>query len=176
MSDIPHRSFCTNYPSRALTLHTNVAIKKVTEKSNEKLKTYKALWDTGATQSVITKNIVDDLQLVPIDSIPVHHAGGKSLSDVYLIDIVLPNHVIFSALRVTTMQVTNNFPINVLIGMDIISSGDFAVTNHNGKTSMSFMFPSYQKIDFVDIADKINMEKFGNREQKRDTKSNGDKK
>jgi hypothetical protein len=37
----------------------------------------------------------------------------------------------------------------MLIGMNIITMGDFAITNHRGQTVMSFRVPSLQKIDFV---------------------------
>jgi len=36
-----------------------------------------------------------------------------------------------------------------LIGMDIISQSDFAVTAYNGNTKMSFLVPSTHEIDFV---------------------------
>lgn len=38
--------------------------------------------------------------------------------------------------------------IDLLIGMDIISLGDFAITNVNGKTTFSFRLPSTSIIDF----------------------------
>ena len=37
----------------------------------------------------------------------------------------------------------------VLIGMDIITVGDFVVTNRNGKTVFSFQTPSTHEYDFV---------------------------
>jgi len=37
----------------------------------------------------------------------------------------------------------------MLIGMDIIGIGDFAVSNYNNKTIFSFRYPSKHKIDFV---------------------------
>jgi len=37
---------------------------------------------------------------------------------------------------------------DVLIGMDIISNSDFAVTNRDGKTTFSFAMPSISRIDF----------------------------
>jgi hypothetical protein len=33
--------------------------------------------------------------------------------------------------------------------MDILGTGDFAVTHHGGKTTFSFCFPSRKEIDFV---------------------------
>ena len=39
--------------------------------------------------------------------------------------------------------------IDVLIGMDIICRGDFAVSNYNNKTAFTFRTPSEKKIDYV---------------------------
>lgn len=38
---------------------------------------------------------------------------------------------------------------DVLIGMDIINQGDFAITNQNDKTMLSFRMPSRESIDFT---------------------------
>jgi hypothetical protein len=46
-------------------------------------------------------------------------------------------------------QIVLHGGIDVLIGMDIIGSGDFSVTHHNGKTTFSFCCPSLREIDFV---------------------------
>jgi hypothetical protein len=39
--------------------------------------------------------------------------------------------------------------VGALIGMDIISKGDFSITNVNGLTCMSFRIPSMVIIDYV---------------------------
>ena len=39
---------------------------------------------------------------------------------------------------------------DVLIGMDIISRGDFAITHPGGRTKFSFRVPSQADIDFVE--------------------------
>ena len=44
---------------------------------------------------------------------------------------------------------------DVLIGMDVITSGDFAVSNHNGKTVFSFRVPSVETTDYVKKAQFI---------------------
>jgi hypothetical protein len=38
---------------------------------------------------------------------------------------------------------------NALIGMDVITLGDFSITNHKGNTCMSFRVPSGHEIDYV---------------------------
>lgn len=116
-------------------------------------KQYKALWDTGATGTVVTKKIVDDLGLKQIGVVKVFHANGDSLRPVYLINIMLPHNVGFIYVRVTLGELTG---FDVLIGMDIISQGDFVITNTNGLTTFSFRSPSCECIDFVEQSKKVN--------------------
>ena len=107
---------------------------------------FNALWDTGATGTVISEKVVQALGLKSTGKEIVYHANGRSKVDTYSINILLPNNVDFRALKVTE-GVLNN--IDVLIGMDIISKGDFAVTTSQGKTKFSFQIPSTHKIDFA---------------------------
>jgi hypothetical protein len=39
--------------------------------------------------------------------------------------------------------------VDVIIGMDILGMGDFAVTHQAGKTTFTFCAPSRKEIDFV---------------------------
>jgi len=110
-------------------------------------KEYKAIWDTGATNSVITNKVVTELSLRPISITQVEHGGGVSERSVYLVNIFLPNKVVFSGIRVTEGNIHGDY--EVLIGMDIIGAGDFAVTNKDNKTMFSFRYPSIEHIDFV---------------------------
>lgn len=105
-----------------------------------------ALWDTGAMASVISTNIVNKLGLNPTGKARVFHANGESTVCTYLINISLRNDIEFQALLVTEGQLSDT---DVLIGMDIISKGDFAVTASDGDTKMSFQVPSTHDIDFV---------------------------
>jgi hypothetical protein len=41
-----------------------------------------------------------------------------------------------------------NQGIDVLIGMDIISLGDFAISNFDGKTQFSFRIPSQRHVEY----------------------------
>lgn len=107
---------------------------------------YLALWDTGATGTVITKNIVEKLQLKPISKTKVFHANGESIVNVYAINVFLPNHVQVKFVQVTE-GILNGF--DLLIGMDIITLGDFSITNFGGKTCFSFRIPSVRETDYV---------------------------
>ena len=108
-----------------------------------------ALWDTGATASVITVATARELKLIPVGTTSVRHAGGTSISNTYLVNFYLPNNVAIAGVLVSEFDdVAGNF--GVIIGMDIISGGDFSITNMDGKTHMSFRTPSIKSIDYVE--------------------------
>jgi predicted aspartyl protease len=104
------------------------------------------IWDTGATGCVISKEAAQQLNLQPIGMTKVNHADGESVVNKYLVNIGLPNGVIFPRVVVTEGRLFTNA---MLIGMNIISQGDFAVTNHNGCSMFSFRLPSMEAIDFI---------------------------
>jgi len=113
-----------------------------------KLSKSTALWDTGATASVITQKTAAVLGLKPFAKTMVSHAGGESPQNVYLVNFYLPNKVLIPNVRVTECQDTSG-TFGVIIGMDIIALGDFAITNFQGKTTVSFRIPSVATIDYV---------------------------
>ncbi len=86
-----------------------------------------ALWDTGASQCVISQKFVSSLGLTPIGSGLVRHAGGSSSCNRYLLNFYLPNRVAFPGVMVSECDIADNF--DIIIGMDIITSGDFSLTN-----------------------------------------------
>lgn len=108
---------------------------------------FDAIWDTGATNSCVTQAVVDACGLLPVGIAQVIGVGGQTTEEAFLVNIYLPNHVAFSSLRVTRGRFVG---ADILIGMDIINQGDFAVTNHGGVTKFTFRMPSQRHIDFVE--------------------------
>lgn len=115
---------------------------------------YTAVWDTGATASVITSKVVSDLSLGPTGVTQVNTVGGARTSNVFLVDIWLPNNVRAQNVKVTDGHIVGG---DVLIGMDIICAGDLSITNVNGITVMSFRYPSMKEIDYVQEANRIDL-------------------
>ena len=105
-----------------------------------------ALWDTGATNSAITPQLAKKIGLLVIDMAKVSTANGEKESPVYKVDLILPNKVIVEAVRITEASVVGS---DMLIGMDIINMGDFAISNFQGKTWFTFRIPSMENIDFL---------------------------
>ena len=77
-----------------------------------------AIWDTGATGSVITQAVVDACDLAPTGITTVHHVHGSEQAETYLVNIALPQNVIFPGVRVTKGVLAAN--ADILIGMNII--------------------------------------------------------
>jgi predicted aspartyl protease len=105
-----------------------------------------ALWDTGASGSLITKDLAKKLSLPPISRCIINTASGEIESNVYLVDLYLPNGTIITGVRVSEGE---PFGCDMLIGMDVITTGDLSITNYNRKTTFSFRMPSMCEIDFV---------------------------
>ena len=114
-----------------------------------------ALWDTGATHSVVTKQTAANLGLQPISIVRSAHAQGISEVNAYLVDLHLPNKVSISSIQVTECA-DNDGHFGVIIGMDIITLGDFIITTHNKITTMSFRCPSLHQVDYVEEINRQN--------------------
>ena len=112
---------------------TNAKVSSMEDKTCEVV----ALWDTGAMKSVITKNAAEKLKLVPVDEMTMVGVTGEAKVNVYAICVIL-NDLEIDTLALECMDMAN---FDLLIGMDIISQGDFVVTN-NEQTKFYFRIPS----------------------------------
>lgn len=116
--------------------------------SNNQGTIVRAIWDTGATGSVITKATAQKLGLTATGMAKVHTANGPAIQNTYTIDIGLVSGVLIQGIIATEVDALSG-GCDALIGMDVITLGDFSITNHNGNTCMSFRVPSGHEIDYV---------------------------
>jgi predicted aspartyl protease len=108
----------------------------------------RAAWDTGAEQSLISVESAKRLNLQSLSVSDIIMPTGETAScNVYLVNVYLAN-----GRKVSPLAVLEGMPgeYDMLIGMDIITLGDFAVTNGNGATVFSFRMPSMDTIDFCE--------------------------
>ena len=148
----PYKAFTLQYNGLAKSLKTQCGVCKGTTIDDLNngvkpvVKTITAIWDTGAELSSISQNVAHDLGLAPVGRAKNYTAAGEIEVDVYIVNIILPMNVTVVMVPVTCNDLGDT---DMLIGMDIISQGDFAVTNVDKKTTLSFRIPSVEKIDYV---------------------------
>ena len=149
MTPLPNQAFTFRANGKLLRLTSEVEIfPPFTDKMQPtEGKKYKALYDTGATHSTISPKIVQDLNLPSIGATNVGVGGGFHATTRHLVNIALPNRVMVAMTPVAKLPLPSGE--DVIIGMDILTLGDLAITHQDGKTVFSFCVPSRQCIDFV---------------------------
>ena len=101
------------------------------------------VWDTGATNTLISSQVVDALELVPLEESLVEGVGGIVKSLVYEISLYLANDIVFKNVKALCSDIGD---YDLVVGMDIIAQGDFVVSNNQGKICCSYRYPSKGKI------------------------------
>ncbi len=152
MAILKSSTFTEIYPEIIREISTDVWIAQPFETDYhpepESFKKYRAIWDTGATGCVVSQKVLDELQLPWIGKKWVIGVTGEAEErDEYLMGIRLPNSLFRGDIDVIIGN-TGQFT-DVLIGMNIIADGDFALTHQNGKSKFTFQIPSVVDIDFM---------------------------
>ena len=75
---------------------------------------FKALWDTGANRSAISKKVVEKLQLDFVAYSINHTAGGVVTVSNHLISLILPNNIVLPSLLVSCSEIDG---ADTLLGM-----------------------------------------------------------
>ena len=99
--------------------------------------TDRAIWDTGATITAISRKISEQFDSDPNESGTSISATDHSDSDIYLATVELPGGIIFRDVDVWDIGLPD-YAADVIIGMDIISQGKLIVETVNGVPTFSF--------------------------------------
>lgn len=156
---IEHRGFFASYEgiTNELTTPVNVLPASIMgRRSDSCVIEVTALWDTGAVGTCIKPWLKDSLNLRLLStSTLLEGVGGNVRAYMAFINIQLAHNIEIEDCLAHIAEFPGN--ADILIGMDIISMGDFAVCNTNNVTSFSFVIPPFpDRINFIDKADTIN--------------------
>ena len=160
-SPIFHHAFRTVYSGvvRELITDVTIALPSSTHPGfSKEFKNFLALWDTGATHSVVTTNVINAVGLVPTGKATVKGVNSEDIVNTYIVDIGLPNRVLFPNVNVSEGLLLGHY--DVIVGMDIIQAGDFSIANANGITTFSYCCPPHKNpIDLLEKSEKVNPKK-----------------
>jgi predicted aspartyl protease len=98
-----------------------------------------ALLDTGASVTCISQTLADKLNLKTVGQGIMDTAGGIHKTNLYYIDLLMRNDISF--INIQAMEFTGSKRFDILIGMDILTLGDLAITNAGQRTVISFRVP-----------------------------------
>lgn len=130
-------AFLTVFPKVVRAVITDAGLVAGESESETRIARCKVLWDTGAVTSVIDRSFAAKLGFSPFGTGRAYTAQGFYESSMYLVDVLLPNNIIVKGLRVGDGKFQD---FDFLIGMDVISLGDFHLTN-DGNTVFKFVIP-----------------------------------
>lgn len=97
----------------------------------------KALWDTGSTTSCISKRFASKMGIQPINTGVGLSASEKFDISYYLLNLYMSNELVIENVKVAEFPIRHH-DVDFLIGMDVISKGDFSIINKNGKMKLTF--------------------------------------
>ncbi len=140
-----------------------------------------ALWDTGATQSGITKRLAKLLGLTPRGMTEVITAGGVCTDvNIYSINFNLAVQSKleyrdgvsvdvendFTFFNVLVTELPDNGSFDFLVGMDVITHGDFSITNRGGCSCISFRIPP-DDLHTIDYVKKLRLKSKNNKNREK---------
>lgn len=98
-----------------------------------------AIWDTGATSSMIASNIVKRLNLKPVSSTVIAGVHGVQNANCYVIDAMFSIGTILPDIKVAEASDTGGF--GLLVGMDIIGEGVLHIDGTSNVLTVEFELP-----------------------------------
>lgn len=133
---IPDKSFTTSYEEKVLRLVNEVAIQ-----FDGRTIPARAMWDTGANLSCLISSFARRIRIRQRGQVDVGGASGIVTTPRYIASIILPGGMLIDDIELAEVDFEYH-DFDIIIGMDIISRGNFAVKNDGGKTSFSFTWVS----------------------------------
>jgi hypothetical protein len=146
MSETKPESLCYSFSSIQKRIITPVNIFN-TLINKPKSSIEKALWDTGATISAITPKLVKELNFIPAGTMAISGITGSLDVEFVLTTIQLPAGILRKNIKMAVCDFSQD--INIILGMDIITLGDFELLHGSNKTIFSFSSPPSAKIKLM---------------------------
>ncbi|MDR1598786.1 MAG: hypothetical protein LBS11_02765 [Oscillospiraceae bacterium] len=106
-----------------------------------------AIWDAGASITCVSQRVARKLSLELFPEMNARAGSGLCLCPPCIIGLILSNGIRLDGVAALATNLNEN-DFDVIIGLDVISKGDFAVISSGGETIFSYRYPSMQVIDF----------------------------
>ena len=111
----------------------------VSLEQQRRVKALRAMWDTGSNATILSTKLVSELRPDHFGQGGMTGIGGQSEGDTYLLHISLPTGDIITYQEVYEANLGD---YDAIIGMDIITRGNFHLDCDHGETLFSFELPN----------------------------------
>jgi predicted aspartyl protease len=92
-------------------------------KTSNDIRIYKALWDTGATETLISSKVITELNLEQKGEVEVSTINGTINTKRFGCGLLMENHS--KSINIQPAEFPNKKECDIIIGMDIIQHGLF---------------------------------------------------
>jgi hypothetical protein len=143
MSDEHMKSFTREYDKIVKKITIDTQIIAISAKVPGSKIAVKALLATGAERSAISPKLAKSLEMFATGITKIVGVGvnNTGFADLVRTTVILPERIKFSDM---TILVCNLIPgVDMIIGMDIITSSDIQLTHTSGKSKLTFSIPSH---------------------------------
>lgn len=137
------KAFTTTIDERAAKLVNEVEVSD----GDGAARRYSAQWDTGAQRTCISQKVVCELSLVQFGCIRLTSPAGEECVPTYKVELLLPNNVAIVNYEVPLAHF-DAADVDVLVGLDVITNGEFAVGCDGERTQFTFRVPAEGLPDF----------------------------
>lgn len=116
---------------------------------------FKCLWDTGSSITLVSPHVADTLKLHVLDESISIRSGLGSKASIEVRTAFL--HIVLGAIPLELKVGVVDMPsseddIDVVLGMDLISQGSFAISYDGGQMLFSFCYPpAPMPLDFTSM-------------------------
>ena len=138
------KAFTTTIHGRASKLVNMVEVSSV---DGSRTREYDAQWDTGAQRTCISQSVVSELALEQFGCIRLTSPAGEEYMPTYKVELHLPNSVHIVNYEVPLARFDDG-DVDVLIGLDVITNGEFAVGYDGKRTQFTFRVSAEGLPDF----------------------------
>ena len=99
-----------------------------------------ALWDTGSTESLISEKIVKMIEPILKNKSKYVTRDVVIECETYAVSLSLSDEITFRDVLMKKADLSDK-NVDIIIGMDIISRGDFEIRNYNNLVEFVFRIP-----------------------------------
>lgn len=145
---------CIGHPRK---LHTPITIININTADQMVATRCNAMWDTGSEMCIMSRRLAEALEIDFVKAIPAIGLTGDAMTPCGYTNVALvANDETIEVMTAIVDETSPSGEYSFIIGLSLISKGTLAITSTRLTTTLSFVVPSPEPIDFTRLGRLIN--------------------